>query len=68
MNETKIREYIRRNKHKTLRQLKSEIETRFHVSKGLDSIGKVRDNPKTEEDDVEHDPEIIRLKKKLKKR
>jgi tRNA(Ile2) C34 agmatinyltransferase TiaS len=71
LSETDIEEYISENANKTLRQLQAEIKENFDESKSLKWISKKKKNheatnAETEETDVEHAPEIIRLKKKLR--
>ncbi len=71
MSEPDIERYISENADKTLRQLQAEIKEDFNVSKSLKWISKVRAkhvvaNLEPEETDIEHAPEIISRKKKLR--
>ncbi|MGB8780902.1 MAG: hypothetical protein WCD81_09690 [Candidatus Bathyarchaeia archaeon] len=73
MSEHEVQECISENVDKTLRQLQAEIRNNFNERKSLKWISKVRKkrvvvSPETEETDIEHAPEIIGLKKKLRQR
>jgi hypothetical protein len=73
LSENEIEEYISENADKTLRHLQAEIRDNFNESKSLKWISKVKQkhevaNLETEEDDIEHAPEIIGLKKKLRQK